>query len=530
MEYFIYRNHTIEPFFNNLNIEFSGYEDISFVDKSIDKYIWCYLPNYKVNEELIAKEIDSYAGMLHILLHKIDKSKMFIVFTMRRIYKVDYQTIDDSVEKAIESYNNQLKILALENPNLKIVDIGGFYDSYSKTDLLDWRFYYISQMPWNPKLSKPFKKWFTRQIEVLEFKRKKCLVLDLDNTLWNGIIGEDGIDGIKIGGDYPGNSFLFFQQSLLELSKNGIILTVCSKNNEEDVFEVWEKHPNIILRKNHFVNIKINWRNKVDNIQDIANELNLGLDSFVFIDDSPTERELVRQLLPSVSVPDFPDHPYLFPVFIKNLIADYFKSYQLINEDIVKTQQYNENALRTQLEVSFTNFDEYLRSLEIKIQIETLNNLNIARLAQLTQKTNQFNLTTYRYTEANLLSIHEDNGLIFGMRVQDKFGDYGRTGLIIIKFEGGDAIIDTFLQSCRILGKNIEKVFIEYILLQIKNLNVENVTAKYIISAKNKQVENLYDKCKFSLINETDVDKEYKLKMENFNYLSSNIYKLHGKL
>ena len=122
MEYFIYRNHTIEPFFNNLNIEFSGYEDISFVDKSIDKYIWCYLPNYKVNEELIAKEIDSYAGMLHILLHEIDKSKMFIVFTMRRIYKVDYQTIDDSVEKAIESYNNQLKILALENPNLKIVD------------------------------------------------------------------------------------------------------------------------------------------------------------------------------------------------------------------------------------------------------------------------------------------------------------------------------------------------------------------------------------------------------------------------
>ncbi len=529
MKYFIYRNFTIEPFFNNLNVIYSGYDDISVIDKTIDRYIWNYMPNYKVNEELIAKEIDSYAGMLHILLQKIDKSKMFIVFTMSRIYKVDYQTIDDSVEKAIESYNNQLKMLAFENSNVRIVDIDDFYDRYSKPDLLDWRFYYISQMPWNPKLSEPFKKWFFRQIEILEFKRKKCLVLDLDNTLWGGIIGEDGMDGIKIGGDYPGNAFLFFQQSLLELSKNGIILTVCSKNNEEDVFEVWEKHPNIVLRKDHFVNIKINWRNKASNIQDIANELNLGLDSFVFIDDNPTERELVRQLLPLVSVPDFPDHPYLFPVFTKNLIANYFKTYQLMNEDIVKTQQYKENVVRSQAESSFKNFDEYLRSLEIKIEIQDLNDLNIGRLAQLTQKTNQFNLTTHRYTETDILSINEDGGLIFAMRVQDKFGDYGLTGLIIIKFDEEEAIIDTFLQSCRILGKNIEKIFFEYVLSKIKKLGIINVKAKYIKSSKNKQVQDFYDKFKFSLINKKNNEKNYVLKMENFNYSISNIYKLEQK-
>ena len=526
MKYFIFRNQTLEPFFDNLNFKFSGYEDISFIEKNVDRYVWCYLPNYKVNNELIAQEIDNYIGMLNMVLQKIDKTKMFIVFTMQHIYNLDFQLTDNLVNNSIELYNNQLKQLELENPSLKIIDINNFYSNYSKIDLIDWRFYYVSQMPWNPKLRKTFQEWFAKQIKVLEFKRKKCLVLDLDNTLWGGIIGEDGIDGIKIGGEYPGNSFLFFQQSLLELSKNGIILTVCSKNNESDVFEVWEKHPNIILTKDHFVNIKINWNNKADNIKQIANELNLGLDSFVFVDDNPTERELVKQLLPSVSVPEFPDFPYLFPIFTKKLIEDYFTAYKLSKEDVFKTQQYKQNALRTKLQVSFTNFDEYLKSLNIEIKIETLNNLNIARLAQLTQKTNQFNLTTFRYTETDLISIKEDNGLIFGMRVEDRFGDYGLTGLIIIKLIENNAEIDTFLLSCRILGKDIEMFFLERVLLELKELNINNIYAKYIPTKKNKQVEDLYSKCNFSLLNDSNTEKKYVLKIQKFNYSNSNIYKI----
>ena len=526
MKYYIFRNHTIEPFFDNLNCKFSGYQDITQVEKKVDRYIWFYLPNYKTNVGLIAEEIDTYLAMLNMVLQKTDKTKMFIVFTLQHIYKIDFQSTDNSVNDSLERYNNQLRQLELENTNLKIVDINNFYSNYSKNDLIDWRFYFTSQMPLNPVLRKPFQNWFVRQIQIVEFKRKKCLVLDLDNTLWGGIIGEDGIEGIKIGGDYPGNSFLFFQQSLLELSRNGIVLAVCSKNNEADVLEVWEKHPNQILKKDQFVNIKINWNNKADNIKQIAEELNLGLDSFVFVDDNPTERELVKQLLPLVSVPEFPDKPYLFPVFIKKLIEDYFTAYKLSEEDILKTKQYKQNALRTKSQTSFTDFNEYLRSLDIKVGIETLNDLNIARLAQLTQKTNQFNLTTYRYTETDLISIKEDNGIIFGMRVEDRFGDHGLTGLIIIKLIESNAEIDSFLLSCRILGKDIESFFLEHVLIKLKELGINNVYAKYILTKKNKQVEDLYSKFNFLLMSESNTIKEYSLRMQNFNYSNSNIYKL----
>jgi FkbH-like protein len=540
MKYFIFRNYTVEPFLKTLEVNFSGYEDISYIDEMAEGYIWWYLSPYRADNNIIASEIQNYGNLLELVLTKINPTKPLLAFTMQAIYQINYQTTDNSVNEAIINYNQHIRDLVQTHKNLKIIEICDFLGIAGQVrndvPLIDWKFYYLSQMPLNPKLAPIFEKWFRRQLEIIEMKRKKCVVLDLDNTLWGGILGEDGIDGIKMGETYPGNTCRFFQEYLLQLYQNGIILTVCSKNNEQDVREVWEKHPDMVLRKEHIVTYRINWQNKADNIRSITEELNIGLDSLVFIDDNPTERELVKQMLPQVSVPDFPKQPYLFPEFIKYLTDNYFSTYKLTQEDTVKTQQYKENAERRQYQSQFVDFDSYLRSLEIELTIEPLSDLNIARLAQMTQKTNQFNLTTKRYTETDIKNFAENDAWIYGLRVKDRFGDNGLTGLIItspptsLQNERGAVVeIDTFLLSCRILGKGIENIFLQTILLKLKEKGIEQVKAACIKTPKNGQVSDFYEKLNFEIIKQSEEGKEYNLDLSNINCTLSNIYKIIEK-
>lgn len=236
-----------------------------------------------------------------------------------------------------------------------------------------------------------------------------------------GVLGEDGIDGIKIGGDYPGKAFLYFQEGLLELAKRGVILTICSKNNERDVLDLWEKNPFVLLRKEHFSAWRINWRNKADNIRELSEELNIGLDSLVFVDDNPTERELVRQMLPMVEVPEFPKQPYMLPDFLISLSDRYFRVYSVTEEDRRKTEQYKANASRTQERKKFVDFDQYLQSLEIEMRIEPISSFNVSRIAQMTHKTNQFNLTTRRYSESDLMGFSSEGWLIYCLSVKGSF-------------------------------------------------------------------------------------------------------------
>jgi FkbH-like protein len=282
----------------------------------------------------------------------------------------------------------------------------------------------------------------------------------------------------------------------------------------------------MLLRKKHFAAYRINWNNKVENIKDIVAELNIGLDSVVFIDDSPAERELVKQMLPEVSVPEFPAYPYLYPVFVKQLTDNYFSTYQLTKEDILKTRQYKENAERVQYKNRFTDLKSYLYSLKIELIIERLNEFNIIRFAQMTQKTNQFNLTTHRYTETDIQNISEAGGLVYGLRVKDKFGDNGLTGLIIIKVDEQAANIDTFLLSCRILGKDIEYAFLTYVLIKIKNDGIKHVFAEYDKTLKNIQVENFYERCGFEIKNCLPDHKHYELVLDKAVLALSDIYKM----
>ena len=490
---FVFRNNTVERFFPPGYV-YSGYDDISVIMEDADYYVWFYQSPVTSDTISAAEEIKAYADKFSFILSRIDDRKNVLALTMEPFYAVPMTEDDYGIKEAMAAYNQVLFDMEREHANVKVIDFSEFTSRYNASDLFDWKFYFISQMGLNPRLSKDFLAWWQEKLGSVALKRKKCLVLDLDNTLWGGVLGEDGISGIKIGGDYPGKAFLFFQKALLKLSHSGVILTVCSKNNEADVLEAWEKNPFMVLKREHFSAMRINWNDKASNIKELAADLNIGLDSFVFLDDNPTERELVRQMLPMVSVPDFPEQPYALPDFFKGLVQKYFKVYSITEEDKKKTEQYKANAARAQAQVSFTDFNEFLKSLDIRIRIEAANEFNIPRIAQMTQKTNQFNLTTRRYTDSDLRSFLEQGWQIWCISVADKFGDNGITGTI---FVDGNRI-DTLLLSCRILGKGIETAFVKKVLGILKESGIKEIVSEYIPTAKNAQVSDFYDRCGFT--------------------------------
>lgn len=520
---FVFRNNTIEPFFDKGYV-YSGYDDISNIPIEADGYIWWYQLPIKTEEAMLIDEVRGFIQKFNFVISQIDQKKNIIALTMDISYIVSFTEDNYELQSVVSEYNNALYVASNKYNNVKIIDISEFTRRYSISELIDWKFYFISQMAINPKLSKEFRRWWNKKIDSIALKRKKCLILDLDNTLWGGVLGEEGIDGIKIGGDYPGKAFLYWQKALLELSKNGIILAVCSKNNEQDVLEVWEKNPFVILKKEHFASYRINWTDKATNIKEIATELNIGLDSFVFVDDNPTERELIKQMLPMVEVPEFPSQPYELMSFFKQLVEDYFKVYSVTDEDKKKTEQYKQNAQRMQAQNSFVDFEAFLRSLDIKITIENINEFNTQRIAQMTQKTNQFNLTTQRYTDGDIRTFVEEGWLVWCISVADKFGDNGITGAIMTTPKGE---IDTFLLSCRILGKGIEIAFIKKVLSLLLEKNYSLIKAKYLPTPKNAQVKDFWDKVGFVCNKENeDGSKEYVLNLSEADLTINDLYNI----
>lgn len=526
MKYYIYRNTTVESFFSSIEATFSGYEDISITDTSADRYVWFYLPPFICDVQKKADKIDSYADMLKMTLSQLPESKTFICFTMHIIFDFNSIISDVRVNDAVIQYNKVLYDIASKHEQVKVLKFETFLSHYSSIELVDWKFYFISQMVLNPRLIKPFNNWFAHQLNAIELKRKKCLVLDLDNTLWGGVLGEDGPNGIALGGDYPGKAYLYFQHCLKELGKQGVILAACSKNNIKDVMQLWDEHPENILNQDHFASFRINWIDKASNIQQIAEDLNISTDSMVFIDDNPAERMLIQKMLPEVVVPDFPKHPYLLPQFIKEVAEKYFLVYELTKEDFYKTEQYKANVQRNEARKMFSNMDEYLKSLDITLSIREVCENTITRIAQMTQKTNQFNLTTKRYTDADIRNFIATGSRIYTLSIKDRFGDSGISGCSIVVFDEGKAKIDTFLLSCRVLGKKIEEEFMRYLLGKIKDCGFNLVETSYIATRKNTQASDFYDHLGLSLVREEEGRKHYQINLDQYNYTPSEYYKL----
>lgn len=536
MNYLVFRNSTVEQLFSKIpdksNFSYSDYGSLEFEPKNFDVFIWFY--NLPISDDInsLVNEINDYENRIKLIFNKIPDDKPFLIFSIENIGNINFVQSNWKLKDSIYKINHKIFEFSLKYQNVKIVDLSNFLSKFSEKDLIDWRYYYLSKSILNPKLSYDFSNWFHNQLSAINQKRKKCLILDLDNTLWGGIIGEDGISGIKLGDNYPGNAFKEFQIGISELKKLGVILAICSKNNLNDIIELWEKHDQMILKREDFASIKINWKNKAENITEIASELNIGMDSFVFIDDNPTERELIKKLLPKVKVPEFPEKPYMLKEFLREIYLTYFQTYKLTLEDSYKTQQYIDNQKRDILKKDFISLDGYLKELEISLSLIPMSEVNQSRFSQMTQKTNQFNLTTKRYTEVDLIKMGKNNDLLIGLKVEDKFGDMGISGLMIIKIiEDEVCEIDSLLLSCRILGKGIETAFLYTMLKYLKLKNISKVYANYNESSKNEQVKWFYENHNFIKLNEEKSNKYYVLDLNNVEELKiQDYYKINMTL
>ena len=372
-----------------------------------------------------------------------------------------------------------------------VFNFDAFVAKYGEINVYDYRQFLFGDIKVSlnciPYLAEEFMGYINAELGI----NRKCIVLDLDNTLWGGIVGEDGFEGIKLSPHPPGTSYIEFQRVVQALYERGIILAINSRNNEDEALRVIREHPYMVLRENNFASIKINWNDKISNIKAIAEELNIGLDSLVYFDDDPVNREVMSSALPEVMTVDLPEDPALYAQTIMNLNA--FNTFSITDDDKRRGQMYIEERKRSQLEDSVSSLDEFLSQLDIKINIKKADKFTIPRISQLVLKTNQFNLTTQRFQEEEILKFSQDKNMLVGCaQTADKFGDNGITGVFIVKKnpDYSEWNIETFLLSCRVMGRRIEDGIMQYILNEARKEGIKRVKGRYIPTKKNKPCEN----------------------------------------
>jgi FkbH-like protein len=415
-------------------------------------------------------------------------------------------------QKSLESEYMWFRVLnglTRTRANIYPFDIGRIARFYGEGKFYSRKIWYLSSNPFSASGEKRIRDEILSTLDARHKGRKKCLALDLDNTLWGGVIGEDGEDGVALSGSGYGAIYRDFQRGLKKIKETGILLVLASKNNEEDAAAGF-KNPHMVLSFDDFIAKKINWRPKSQNLRDIASELNIGLDSIVFVDDDPAERASVKYELPDVTVPDFPEDTCELPDFAAELFEKYFKILDLSAEDVNKHKMYEENIQRERSKTAYSNIDGYLRDMKITLHLERVNEETLTRACQLIQKTNQFNLTSKRYEEQELRQMMQSDGFLFLTgRVKDKFGDNGYSLLIICGLQGKRrAIIDTFLMSCRVMGRTVETAAILRVEEMLKELGAEEIEASYAPTGKNAPVNTFYDSVGYVLVNEDNEGKK----------------------
>ena len=404
---------------------------------------------------------------------------------------------DDGADAAIVDLNQTLRELARQHRGkLALVDWERLAVMAGAAGTFDPRLAYMARSPFKA----PFLSAYAYEIfkigNALRGGAKKCLILDCDNTLWGGVVGEVGLDGIALDANsYPGRAFYDFQRSVVRLAGRGVMVALCSKNNEEDVLAVLDRHPACLIKREHLVAWRINWEDKERNIADMVRELNIGRDAVVFVDDNPTECARVRSFLPEVAVRQVPETSYLLPALLD--AEGLFDRLGVTEEDRGRAQMYQAESRRQEAAAGFESVESFLASLALTATITRYaadQTAQLARVAQLTQKTNQFNLTTRRYSEAEILRFAADPAwLVLGMGVTDRFGDFGLTGVLLAKVEAETARIDSFLMSCRVLGRNLEKAFAAFAIETLRrDWGVAAIAAEYIPTAKNAQVATFW--------------------------------------
>jgi FkbH-like protein len=407
--------------------------------------------------------------------------------------------------------NYDLMVLASETPNLFLCDLSSIQNLVGKSNFFQTSVYINTEMVLSLEVLPKVATKTLDLIKAINGLFKKCVILDLDNTTWGGIIGDDGLENIQIGSLGIGKAFSEFQYWIKKLKNRGVIVAVCSKNTESVAKEPFEKHPDMVLHLEDISVFIANWENKADNIRQIQSILNIGFDSMVFLDDNPFERNIVRENIPEICVPELPEDPadyleYLYPL---NL----FETVSFSNEDLERTKLYQIEAQRATIQQKYTNEDDYLQSLNMLSLVESFNKFNIPRVAQLSQRSNQFNLRTIRYTDADIekLIITEDC-FTFAFTLEDKFGDNGLICVVILKhFNKSTLFIDSWFMSCRVLKRGMENFVLNTISSFANEKGYAYLKGEYIPTAKNEMVKDHYLNLGF----EQD-DTAWKLDVENY--------------
>ena len=414
-----------------------------------------------------------------------------------------YAVRPEALTSRIDAFNRELRALAAaKSPHSLLIDWERIAMLIGADAAFDLRMGYVAAAPFRQRFLNLYAHEIFRIGRALRGLSKKCVVLDCDDTLWGGVIGEVGVEGIELNPyEYPGKAYYDFQRSILRLAGQGVMVALCSKNNHNDVMAALERHPHCLIKPGHLVASRINWNDKERNLQELVADLNIGMSAVVFVDDSPLECARIKAFLPDITVRTVPDRLYELPLLLDS--EGLFDKLSITREDLARAAMYREEEKRREGAKAFATADEFLSSLDIRAEIRVAKSADLARISQLTQKTNQFNLTTRRYSEGEIEHmIATGDCAVYALIARDKFGDLGLTGVLIARrtYTGtrNNAHVDTLLMSCRVLGRRLEDQFVIECLRELNRRWEPLVwTAEYIKTKQNDQVANFWPKFGF---------------------------------
>lgn len=476
-------------------------------------------------ERVVVKTRDDYLKIFERIHAKLSRCQVFMSNFVSPFWG-NLGNLEANYLFSQKSYFELVNLSLAENrPSyVSILDMDSLAGYIGKGQWFDESSYFLNKCGFNITYIGYVSDLIARQFEAYMGKVHKCLVLDLDHTLWGGAVGDLGYDGIMLDpNDAEGEAFRAFQQYVLGLKQRGVILAVCSKNDIENAKAPFEKNENMILHLEDISCFAANWNDKVSNLKFISQELNIGVESLVFFDDNPTERALIKEFLPEVRVVEVPEDPALF---IRALDQTYaFEWNQVTQEDIRRVKSYSDNIERNDLLESCVNYEEYLKKLEMHIKLSGVDESSLARFSQLTNKSNQFNLRTQRYSEAEIVRmLTDDSYKLLAVSLRDKFSNYGIIACVVLKFEEKICHIDNWVMSCRVLKKSVENYTAQKIVEEAKKHGALCIKAEYLKSKKNRMVADLYENLGFTKTDSNEETAHYILNLVYMDEYKQSYY------
>jgi len=468
-----------------------------------------------LDQEAIQEQKEKVLAVFKLYLEQYTARfrKPLIIHTLEQFPHLVHGLADVSSElqqrDVMSNLNREIVKLARQCPGVYVLDINEVILKFGTDNWFDRERWLTMRLPFKQEAFQGMARLWCRMLFPLTGRTAKVIVCDLDNTLWGGVIGEDGIEGIKLDAEFPGAAYQGLQRALLDLKRAGFLLAVCSKNNESDAMEVINQHQGMILKQDDFATFRINWQDKASNLREIAQELNVGTESLVFVDDNPAECQWVRQSLPEVTVLELPkDNPLQYETLVRN--HPRLVRLHVTKEDLGRTGMYLTQKKRGELKLAAASLEDFYMALNMEMEVLLVDEKTVDRVAQLTQKTNQFNLTTHRYSTAEIQSFVENSDWdIRAFRVSDSYGDQGIVGVVMCHVHEEEYHIHNFLMSCRVIGRTIETAMLATIFSLANERNLPCIIGSIIPTQKNRPVRDFYQKHGFLSVFESAAQSQW---------------------